>query len=65
METLKGRMEVAYNAKEQQATILSSIRRFSFKSILYCPIQVEAELGTMREQLSSELRRAVGGGSEK
>ena len=58
-------MEVAYNAKEQQATILSSIRRFSFKSILYCPIQVEAELGTMREQLSSELRRAVGGGSEK
>ena len=52
-------MEVAYNAKEQQATILSSI------SIFDCPIQVEAELGTMREQLSSELRRAVGGGSEK
>jgi len=44
LETLKGRMEVAYNAKEQQ---------------------VEAELGTMREQLSSELRRAVGGSSEK
>ena len=26
---------------------------------------MEAELGTMREQLSSELRRAVGAGSEK
>ena len=26
-------------------------------------IQVEAELGTMRQQLSSELRRAVGGGA--
>lgn len=66
METLKGRMEVvAYNAKEQQATILSSIRKISFKSIFDCPIQVEAELGTMREQLSSELRRAVCGGSEK
>ena len=30
--------------------------------ILECLTQVEAELGTMREQLSSELRRAVGGG---
>merc|ERR1711928_105343 len=39
LETLKGRMEVAYSAKEQQ---------------------VEAELGTMREHLSSELRKAVG-----
>ena len=28
-------------------------------------IQVEAELGTMRQQLSSELRRAVGGASDK
>ena len=44
---------MAYNAKEQQATILSSIRKISFKSIFDCPIQVEAELGTMREQLSS------------
>ena len=26
---------------------------------------MEAELGTMREQLSSELRRAVGGSLEK
>ena len=28
-------------------------------------IQVEAELGTMRQQLSSELRRVVGGASDK
>ena len=27
--------------------------------------QVEAELGTMREQLSSELRRAVGGSDKR
>ena len=64
METLKGRMEVAYNAKEQQAFTFNLNGRIFLMSIFERLIQVEAELGTMREQLSSELRRAVGG-SEK
>ena len=67
-------MEVAYNAKEQQACNLSfsQLEQKSFLDVNVCErfthslrIQVEAELGTMREQLSSELRRAVGGSSEK
>ena len=68
LETLKGRMEVAYNAKEQQAWWLNCAlnEKKILVFILECLTQVEAELGTMREQLSSELRRAVGGGgSEK
>ena len=59
-------MEVAYNAKEQQAFTFNLNGRIFLMSIFKRLIQVEAELGTMREQLSSELRRAVGGGgSEK
>jgi hypothetical protein len=55
LETLKGRREVAYSAKEPQ---VGDGRAYTVDCTLP---KVEAELGTMRDQLSSELRRAVEG----